>query len=729
MGRPSGLAYDAVRGELLVSGDNSAGTLILRLGFDEDLHGTVQLPRLSSASTLAYDPTRDRLSVIDGADRLDIPGDRLSAGVLSPGAGVSIAVPELATAESATYDPSTGAWLVLDAGAVVRIDPDDPNSRPTRVDLGPIGRAKLVAQSRTDHLLYAMVPNRGVVHGFDDAGSIRKSFDLSSVGLSNPVAMVFAPTSDSTDDAGSMNLFIADRGDRTTLGGVTEVSLVSAVALAAPVDTATLVKVTATSAWAPGSPDPSGVTWDPGSDRLIVVDSEVDEVTGAGWNNVNLWRSTRAGTVVGVGAMWGPNSAIVNGSRGYSKEPTGTGYDPGSNTLFISDDSAQKVFVVKRGADGQFGTTDDIVTSINTSAYGATDTEDPELESTTGHLYILDGVGREIYRVNPVDAIFGNGNDVMTHFDISHLGPTDFEGLTSSPGRGTLYVGARNTKQIFEISLTGTLIRTISLSGISGLKYISGLGVAPSSANTGQMNLFVVDRAVDNGSNPAENDGKLFEISAPDIGGSSNQAPVAQNDAATIRQDTSVTVNVLANDTDVDGDALSVTALTQPANGTASVATGGVQYIPSSGFVGTDTFTYRASDGALGSNTATVTVTVTAPNQAPVAQNDTATIQRDTSVTVNVLANDSDTNGDILSVTALTQPANGVVSVATGGVQYIPNAGFVGTDTFTYRASDGALESNTATVTVTVTAPNQAPVARNDAASTMEDTAVTVNVL
>ncbi len=185
--------------------------------------------------------------------------------------------------------------------------------------------------------------------------------------------------------------------------------------------------------------------------------------------------------------------------------------------------------MIARGPDSRFGTGDDLVSAIGASAFGSGDTEDPEFDATSGDLFFLDGVGMEIYRVRSVDGVFGNSNDTVSHFDISHLGPRDFEGLASNPSRGTLYVGARTTKQIFEITQSGTVLREISLTGISGLRYISGLTVAPSSDGSGNSSFYVVDRQVDNGADSNENDGRLFEVKAPDsLGGGSpqNLAPV-----------------------------------------------------------------------------------------------------------------------------------------------------------------------------------------------------------
>jgi hypothetical protein len=589
------------------------------------------------------------------------------------------------------------------------------------------GRARLTATNPEDGFVYVLDRQGRTLRGFDAGGNLRRSFRVEAQEMGRPVGMVFAPSSDTTDSPSDFNLFVAGGGDTRSSGGLTEVTLDSSFTALALVDTAVLVRDTPTSAWTPGSPDPAGVAWVSIEDQLVVVDSEVDETTGAGWNNVNLWRTTRAGSVLGTGTLWGASAA--NG--GYSKEPTGASFDPASNTLFVSDDSAKKIWVIKRGADGQFGTNDDLVTSISTSAFGSDDTEDPTLESTTGDLFILDGVGREIYRIDPVDGVFGNGNDVMTQFDISHLGPSDFEGLASAPGRGTLYVGARTTKQIFEIGLSGSPIRTISLSGVTGLRYISGLEVAPSTVSPGTMNFYVVDRAVDNGASSSENDGRLFEVSAPDIGGTvANVAPVAQNDTASTAPGTAVVVDVLANDSDGNGDSLSVVGLTQPANGSTTVVSGGVRYLPNAGFTGTNTFTYRASDGSFDSNTATVTVTVGATNLAPTAGNDSATTAEDTPSQIAVLGNDSDPEGQPLTVQLASQPSSGSAVVnANQTVTYTPSLNFNGQTSFTYRASDGINLSNLATVTVTVTAVNDPPVAVGDAAVTGKDTAVTVPVL
>ncbi len=232
------------------------------------------------------------------------------------------------------------------------------------------------------------------------------------------------------------------------------------VAAAPPLVTATVVQTILTSAWSPASPDPTGIVYLPGPGRLQVADSEVDETTGAGYHGVNLWQVTLNGSVRDTGTTYtpGPN---------FSREPTGLGFDPVTNTLFVSDDDKNRVFIDKPGLDGRFGTSDDVVTWIDAGAYGSTDAEDPEFDTTSGnptsgHLFFLDGAGTEIYKINPVNGVFGDGNGVMTHFDVGFLGPSDFEGLGSDPAANTLLVATNTSaKKIFEITKTGMLVRTI----------------------------------------------------------------------------------------------------------------------------------------------------------------------------------------------------------------------------------------------------------------------------
>src|SRR2546430_16290873 len=132
-----------------------------------------------------------------------------------------------------------------------------------------------------------------------------------------------------------------------------------------------------------------------------------------------------------------------------------------------------------------------------------------------------------------------------------------------------------------------------------------------------------------------------------------------------------------------------------------------------------DCFTYKASDGQAQSDVATVTITVTPVNDAPVAANDDSyTTPEDTQLTVSapgVLANDSDVDGDTLSAVLVSGPSHGTLTLnGDGSLGYMPALNFNGTDSFTYKASDGQAQSGVATATITVTPVNDAPVAAND---------------
>ena len=208
-----------------------------------------------------------------------------------------------------------------------------------------------------------------------------------------------------------------------------------------------------------------------------------------------------------------------------------------------------------------------------------------------------------------------------------------------------------------------------------------------------------------------------------------NPAPTAVNDTATTAEDTPATINVLANDTDPDKDPLTVTSATA-SNGTVTINPDGtLRYVPNANFNGTDTIIYKISDGNGGTSTASVTVTVTPVNDPPVATNDTAATNEDTPVIIPVLKNDTDIDGDPLTVTAATAANGTVVRNPDGTITYTPNKDFNGTDTITYTISDGKGGTSTATVTVTVAPVNDPPVAANDTATTNEDTPVTVAVL
>ena len=209
-----------------------------------------------------------------------------------------------------------------------------------------------------------------------------------------------------------------------------------------------------------------------------------------------------------------------------------------------------------------------------------------------------------------------------------------------------------------------------------------------------------------------------------------NDTPVATNDTYSVNEGNSLNVvnphGVLSNDTDADGDSLSAVLVNDVTHGTLNFSADGTfTYTPDAHFNGADSFTYRANDGELDSNLATVSITVDSINDAPVALDDSYSTEEDTQLTVpalGVLSNDSDLDEDALSVDLAVDVQNGVLTLnSDGSFVYTPNSNFSGTDSFTYLATDGLLDSNVATVTITVGSENDVPKAIDDSYSIDED--------
>jgi VCBS repeat-containing protein len=201
-----------------------------------------------------------------------------------------------------------------------------------------------------------------------------------------------------------------------------------------------------------------------------------------------------------------------------------------------------------------------------------------------------------------------------------------------------------------------------------------------------------------------------------------NQTPAAVDDTATTAEEAAVTVAVLGNDSDGDGDPLTIVGVGSPANGTAIAnADGTVTYTPAGNFSGANSFSYTVSDGLGGSATALVHVTVTAVNDAPVAADDAATTSEDTPVALAVLGNDVDGDSSALTPIVVSGPARGSLTIAAGSITYTPAADFNGIDRFTYTANDGTADSNVATVTITVESVNDVPAVVSDSYSLDED--------
>ncbi|HHG3104306.1 TPA: tandem-95 repeat protein [Vibrio parahaemolyticus] len=208
-----------------------------------------------------------------------------------------------------------------------------------------------------------------------------------------------------------------------------------------------------------------------------------------------------------------------------------------------------------------------------------------------------------------------------------------------------------------------------------------------------------------------------------------NDAPNAENDVITTEEDTAVTIDVLVNDSDVEGDALSIQSASVPKEqGTVEVVDGKLVFTPAENFNGEATISYIVTDGDL-TDEAKVSVTVTPVNDSPVAVDDTTSIQEDTAVTIDVLTNDTDVDGDKLSIESASVPKEqGTVEVVDGKLVFTPTENFNGDAEITYTVTDGQL-TDEAKVTVTVNPVNDAPTIKVDAVESITEDGVNTDTV
>jgi hypothetical protein len=487
--RPSGLAWDTASGRLVVTGARTPnGTSVLSMTPTENRRTTARLPWLRTGGVLAVDPKDGALS--------PVPAGR--TGAHDPTA--------------ATYTKS-GALVVLDAGpSVVRVA---KNGTVTRAPISGVAGHSLrgIATAPDSPLAYTYDATTDELLGIGRDGAVERRHDAAGLDLTNVRGIALAPSADATDARSTTSLFIADAGAGDVSGEIVEATLeASAVAALAAVN-GMLIRTTATSAYNPPSPDPSGVAYLPGADRLMIADGEVNEMSI--FQNVNLYRTTRAGVLdnTGVTLPW-------------SEEPVGVGYNPGNNHLFVSDDDEKQVFDVAPGGDGRFGTGDDTVTDFDTAGFGNTDPEGIDYDTATGSLWTVDGVNTQVYRIQRgPDGQFGTGDDIRSNFDVAVYGARDPEGLGYDPVRDTIVIVDDGSDTIYELDKNGALLNTISTTS-ANMVAAAGLAVAPGSTNPSTRTYYVVARGEDNDSHPTENDGRMYEIGAslPPVG-STNQPP------------------------------------------------------------------------------------------------------------------------------------------------------------------------------------------------------------
>ncbi|HZS05030.1 MAG TPA: Ig-like domain-containing protein [Blastocatellia bacterium] len=198
-----------------------------------------------------------------------------------------------------------------------------------------------------------------------------------------------------------------------------------------------------------------------------------------------------------------------------------------------------------------------------------------------------------------------------------------------------------------------------------------------------------------------------------------NDPPVANGQLIATAEDTAKPFTLAA--TDVDGDTLTFAVVTQPQHGTLSGTAPNLTYTPAPDYNGPDSFTFKANDGKADSNVATVGIGVTPVNDPPVASSQSVTTDEDTAKVITLAA--SDVDNDPLTFIAVTPPQHGTLNGTGSNLTYTPALNYNGPDSFSFKVNDGQVDSNIATVSITVSPVNDPPFANGQLITTAEDTA------
>ncbi len=260
------------------------------------------------------------------------------------------------------------------------------------------------------------------------------------------------------------------------------------------------------------APDTAGIVYLPSQDAFLISDSEINEM--AIFEGSNIFKVDRYGTLLETFS-----------TLSFSREPTGVTINPENNHCFFSDDDNYSIYEVDPGLDGVCLTADDSVTSFATqNDFGSNDPED--LTYGLDSLFYVDGSADRVYRIMPgANGVFDSvltGDDLVSSFDTYALGVDDPEGIVFNSTDHTLFIVGRQNDLIIQTSIDGVLLNTINISTLNPNKP-SGLALAPGSVDPSMTSLYMVTRGTDNGDDPDENDGMIYELEIPYL---INTAPV-----------------------------------------------------------------------------------------------------------------------------------------------------------------------------------------------------------
>ncbi len=493
--------------------------------------------------------------------------------------------------------------------------------------------------------------------------------------------------------------------------------------------------------------------------------AEDAETSGGGTNDdgtgdddgLTILQATDASTVVGTQVYWDDetllggssnlpdgvlSSTAVTGPHRHtwgSFNPSGIGDKTFIDTYVFGNSTQETVTAIVAAAntpptidDGTFNVDEN---SANGTVVGTPTFNDPDgdfLEFTitagnTGNVFVIDELTGEI-TVNGALDEEATDQYVLT-VEVTDQASTDTATITinindinDAPVANNQTVAVvEDIAQPITLTATDQDLDTLSYTVISGPSNGVLSGTAPNLTYTPNANYFGADSftfIANDGTVDSNTATITINVSAV------NDAPVADSQTVAVVEETPTAITLTASD--VESSPLTYTVVSGPTNGVLSGTAPNLTYTPNTNFFGNDSFTFVANDGAQDSNTATVTLNVSNVNDMPVASGQTVAVVEDTPSAITLIATDAD--ADPLTYSVTSGPSNGVLSGTAPNLTYTPNANYFGADSFTFIANDGTVDSNTATITINVSAVNDAPVADSQSLTGAENVAINITL-
>lgn len=268
-----------------------------------------------------------------------------------------------------------------------------------------------------------------------------------------------------------------------------------------------VVNVTDMAAFPIPSPDPSGITYLPSTSTLLIVDGDVEEKTGdlPHFKNVNVWELTLGGVPFRTTNI----SKVPPTKVPMTNEPVGIAYNPDDGNYYVADPEGTNIYNVDPGLDNVVFTVDDSWIPMDTALHGNNDPQGITYNPMNQHIYVADGQGQEVYEYTTSGAL-------TNHFDVGQYGVANPQSVEFNPDNGTLFVMSSHSsvRIIIECTTGGSLLQTFDISS-SNATAPAGLAYAPASNGSGAMRFYIVDRGIDNVTDPMELDGRLIEMAIP----------------------------------------------------------------------------------------------------------------------------------------------------------------------------------------------------------------------